>query len=614
MACTIPTTGAAAQAASNISAFKATSDSMIEATQDALGELATNSRMNIYSANQGILPNLSVSYNPLGNAPTYSDNSNVPNFSLGQVEKAGIDSALLLGEIPINEAVKLGYNEPKKPGDLTARAPSGAPNISNPVLPDTLTLPFIADPFQYIITIPASPEIVMPEFTAIAPSSDHLIVPGDTFHWSETEYDSDVLQLVQTQVTAFLNGGVGIPDVIWDAIWDRATDKEDKSGIKLIQEINEEWGARGFSLPQGVQVARIDETKQKVLDIRSTLARDIAEKQAVHEIENLKFAVQQGIVLEQMLGDWYQQKTARVLDAAKFSYKATVELFNASVQLFNVKLEQYKTEAQVYQTLLQSAVTELEVYKAELDSQKLVNDINQQNVDIYVAKHQALSVQIDLYNSQLQAAKVQIETDTLRMQAYKTEVDAYGTLVAAKSQEYDAYVAQLKAEETKIGIYETEVKAFAIEMETYKTTVSIADTQKDIEFKNADLKLKEFSADLQHYSESLKAEMGKVEIDSKAYASEAKSYELSMSDEMNTVKTKIEVEKIRYADKDAQAKPNVATLSGNNERTKAETALATRANEAIAQINAQIGSAAMAAINVGTSMSDSASASVTCEG
>lgn len=614
MTCNL-TTGASAQSQANISGFKATADDMISEAQNALDELARNQSLNIYGAPHGTLPSLSMTYNPVGDMPIYQDTIAVPVFDVPPVSKANISNNLEnVGDKPINTAEYAGFNAPVKPGDLTAEAPGEVPNVRDPKLPDDIVLATIADPYQYLINIPISPAINIPDFTAIAPGSDHLVVPGDTFHWSEIDYDSDILQLVQTQVTAFLNGGVGIPNAIWDAIWDRAAEKEDKSGIKLIQEITEEWGARGFSLPQGAQVARIDEARQKILNNRSTLAREIAEKQAVHEIENLKFAVQQGIVLEKMLGDWYQQKTARLLDAAKFAYRATIDLFTADIQLYNTRLDQYKTDAQVYQTLLQAAVTELEVYKAELDAQKLINDINEQNVAIYIAKYKALETQITLFNSQLEAAKTQIAVDTARVTAYKVSVDAYGAVVAAKTQEYDAYIAQLKGEEIIAGIYETEVKAFAVEMDAYKTEVSVAETEKSIEFKNADLNLQEFAADLEQYSANLKAEMGKIEITVKNYDAESKNYELAMKDNMNSISTNLEVEKIRFGDKDAQSKISVANLQGNNERTKAETILGNRANEAIASINAQIGSAAMAAITVGSSISDSASNSCRTDG
>lgn len=93
------------------------------------------------------------------------------------------------------------------------------------------------------------------------------------------------------------DGGTGMNADIENAIWARARERELVEASRQRAEINRAWAARGFSLPPGMLVAQEAMIDQDVANKTSTHSRDVAIKQAEIEIENVRFAVQQGAQL-----------------------------------------------------------------------------------------------------------------------------------------------------------------------------------------------------------------------------------------------------------------------------------------------------------------------------
>jgi hypothetical protein len=93
------------------------------------------------------------------------------------------------------------------------------------------------------------------------------------------------------------DGGTGIPAAIENQIWERSRNKETKEAARLKSEAQEAFASRGFSLPAGVLYAQLAMIDQEAANKVSTHARDVAIKQVDIEIENIRFAVDQGIRL-----------------------------------------------------------------------------------------------------------------------------------------------------------------------------------------------------------------------------------------------------------------------------------------------------------------------------
>ena len=94
-----------------------------------------------------------------------------------------------------------------------------------------------------------------------------------------------------------LNGGTGIPANIEQQIWDRVRDRESIQAKQNIDNATHEWAGRGFTLPQGALVARVQAAQQDQIDKVSQAERDHAIKAMEIEIENIRFAVEQAVKL-----------------------------------------------------------------------------------------------------------------------------------------------------------------------------------------------------------------------------------------------------------------------------------------------------------------------------
>lgn len=612
--CALRTTGASDEMPNQITSFENTTKKTLRDTQNALINL---SRFNAVDFNGSAFGELegwqdTLRYNPPEDVPIFSYNSTIPDYNVNSLQVDQIDPAIDVGPAPEYDVTKVVPNFPDKPVITKPKQPDDAPPLGSYPLPDLPIIKDVPDPDFYTIVLPDSPDTNLPVFDAIPPNADTLIPPGDSFTWSEDDYSSAILAQVQGEVSRMLAGGVGIPDAVWNALWDKAREREDITGTKLAQEITDAWANKGFSLPTGTQVARIAEAQQAVLNATNTISRDIAEKQAQHEIENLRFAVQQGIALENMLGEWYQNQLTRMLDAAKYSFQASITLYEAKVTLFNAELQLYSTEAQVYQSLLMAEQVKVDIYRVELEAQALLGTLNQQAIDLFIAQNNALKVQIDLYNSQVQSVNLLLEMDKTKLEAYGIEVSSYGTLVQAQIAEYDVYKTEIDAEKTKIDAYSAEIKAFSERVDAYKTEVEIARLEKTIAIDVNDGNIKAFSAQLNEYNAKVQSELSKLELNVKTFDSQAKSYNVAAFNELKRLDVSLNSLKadIDYASQKTQTYVNNANLYV--EKSKSDVAFSVEASTAVATINSQIASSSMSAVNLSMGMSDYASNSTSC--
>jgi hypothetical protein len=92
-----------------------------------------------------------------------------------------------------------------------------------------------------------------------------------------------------------LYGGTGIPAAIEAQIYQRARARDSEESAKLREAAVTQFAGRGFTLPAGVLTGRVLEIEQDASNKASSFNRDVAIKQAEIEIENIKFAVAEGV-------------------------------------------------------------------------------------------------------------------------------------------------------------------------------------------------------------------------------------------------------------------------------------------------------------------------------
>lgn len=536
----------------------------------------------------------------------YESPDEVANIDLGTISIPVLDSLTVAP--PDAPALSL----PLAPSRLNKSAPNDVPTLSPIEIPDAPALADPDDPALRQIVLPNAPNFTLSKFEATAPDSSNIATPKDVFGFVEELYNSTLLDDVRSRVTTMLAGGTGLPDPIWQALWEKNTEREDENGKKAVREANEEFAARGFSLPPGALSARVSETRQQVLAAKNAASREIAVQQAQMEVENIRFAVGQALALEDTLITAHLQRQARALQAQQIAVDVSVQIFNARVTLFNAQVESFRAQADAYRTQLEGEMKELEKYRVELDGKRIESELNRQEVEIYTARLQALQTRVLVYRSQIEAATAVAETDKLRIEAFRTKVEAFGEEVRAKTAEFQGYGEQIRGELAKVEVFDSQVRAYGSRIEAWKSKNDGLIEQTKISYEAERLKLQKFAAQLDNYRSKVQAEVSRIEAQSRIYDAQTRVYSAELSAESARVESEdkqfalaVEKAKAESAHELKQAEVNIAQLQ--RIATLEQEQLTT-----IATVNSSLAAGAMAAVNLSAGVNEQASNSTSC--
>jgi hypothetical protein len=455
------------------------------------------------------------------------------------------------------------------------------------------------------ITIPTFTFPELPTFDGTAPTID-FVAPSTTLVWAEPTYASINLPAIQARVSDMLAGGTGLPAAIETALFDRARGREDVLGLKARQEAFDVFAGRGFAMPPGMLAAQVNAVIEDNRLKASAINRDILMQAAQWEIENLRFAVQQGIALESALIAMFQQMAQRTFEAARYRVEAEVSLFNARVGLFNAEQNAYQVAAAVYKTRLEGALSELEVFKAEVQGQIAIGQLNEQTVKVFQAKLEAVRNQVEVYKSTMEGARVQSDVNRNEIEAYKADISAYAEGIQAQKVVFDAYDSQIKGELGKTQIIEAESRAFA-------STVSAYESHSNIKVKNLEVKIEAMNAATTRFGTRAQAErdrvssmLGIVQARADAYRADVGRYVAELNADTARTEMNGRLLQARLSNNLAYFETQVKEYDARMTRSIEQNRIQTEATKAAGQMAAQLAAGAMAAVHVSASMSGSA--------
>ena len=453
------------------------------------------------------------------------------------------------------------------------------------------------------------PQIEIDDFTAIPPDFDNVRNVDDSFDFTEVDYTSDVLTQTDSLIRQMIAGGVGVPELIWNQIWERAGVQVDNSADKLVSEINIEWASRGFSMPQGVQAKQVQEARQEAFNKKSELARDNAIAYSQEEIKNLQFAVQQGIAFETLRGGWHQQAMQRSFENAKYIIESQIALLNADVSLINAKASVYNIEAQVYKTEIDAEVAKMEKYRLDIQSQELSLKDNEAQIKLYGARISALQLSIEEFNANVKAASVESEVVRTQVQVYSEEVKAFSARISAQKAEVDIYTATIDAENVKMSAYETAVKVYSAEIQAYSAKIGASSAKSDAEVKIEQLKLEKYNSMIKGYASeaSAKADVYKAEVS--GFDSYIKAEVAQAGDSYNQTQSLLDSDKNIIAYQSDNVKINIANAQNATRAAEASAKIVIDTNKSVGEIAAGLSGSIYSAVNVGSTESASASVS-----
>lgn len=528
-------------------------------------------------------PTLSIPPIVLENSPAEpSDLSNIPNIVL-----------------------------PPEPDALDATRPGDAPVMVIPDAPTAPVLEEIAPPVLIEVELPEVPEISVETFDELAPVFD-APVPSEQIDFVETPFESQYLDSIQSFLAQWRADGGLLPMQVAAQLWDRAIARDDSTARKRMQEAREQFSTRGFEEPNGILSDRLMEVQQENQNSRANINRDIYIQDQTVAIENLKFAVQQGMQLEFELLRAHLTVEQRKFDYAVQSKQVAIAVFNARVAAYNAAVAAYNARIEAYKAYLDGLRAEVDLYRAQVEAARIKGEINEQNVRMYAEQVRAQLSYAELYRAQVEGFKAIVDAERSKIEGYRATVDAYRSMVEAYGVEWDGYRSQLQAQVTKGQMYDTLARVYATRVNVWQTKGQVAIAENSASLAQAEAFLRQHEGQIRTVAAKLDAHRSLMasqtaqnegltrmfEADARIEGAVSDADARAFQAETERARTASEL-----ANRDAELQINQLTQRAG---------LLLRAMESSAQASSQLAGSAFSAMNFGASISSSQSRSKNC--
>ncbi|WP_180175485.1 hypothetical protein [Acinetobacter sp. YH12025] len=548
------------------------------------------------------------------------DLSDAPKFSAVQMNKPVMPGFQniehLLTELDLDDLVM--PDAPVMPTIDLPNAP-GVANIQVPIRPEintdiqipdapVLDMPEMDELKQIEIPVFEFPEL--PDFDGVPPSISEITVPNVFIDWKEPEYKSEVLDELSHYIKkGIVEGGTGLPPPIEDALFSRARTRESRETSRAVQEAMNDWSTRNFSMPPGMLVKQVATIREQGQLRAGELNRDILIEATKMEIEQIRFLVQQGMSLEQITTNIFNNVTNRLFEIARFNAESQISVFNAQIAFFNAQNEAFGILTGLYKTKLDGAIAKLTAYKTAVDAQVAVGQINEQYVQVYRAKMDAVLSNVEVYKALVQGASVRSDVIKSQFDAFRADVQAYSEQINAEKVKVDAYEAQIRGETSKAGLFDAQARAYASTIQGVQAKANVKGQQIQLKMEAARVWIGKYQADLEAYKAELQANLSEVQQNTAAFSAEVDAWRATAGMEVSQAEMQS-----RYADMNtrtniAYAEMQLKEYEAKMQKAIQEANIALESAKAMGQYTAQLAAGAMSAAHVSASISGSGSAS-----
>ncbi len=546
----------------------------------------------------------------VGDAPTFTPQPLVmpadpaaPNIDalLNALDVGGMDD---LPDAPTMPAL----NVPDAPGMAAITVPL-RPSIDMNV--DVPTAPALVTPEMEAlesITLPVFEFPQLPDFDGQPPTAD-FAVPNVFINWAEPEYESEMLPELQAKVLSMMQGGSGLPAPVEEALFGRARERDSAETQRAVQEAVDTWAARNFTMPPGMLAKQVNVAREQGRLKAAELNRDVMIEAAKWEIEGIRFAVTQGMALEQLTMNLYDNACKRLFEVARFQAESQINVFNAQIGLFNAQNSAFQTLAQVYRTRLDGALAKLQAYKAAIDGQVALGQINQQRVEVYKAKWAGVQASVEYFNGLMRGAQLRAELIKNQFDAYRSDVQAYAEQVGAEKVKFDAYESQVKGETAKAGMLDSMARA-------YSSTIQGLASKADIRVKGAQLRLEAARVHLQRHSNDteafrakLQASLGQVQYGTQVFQAMVEGWKAKSQASISETEMQSRFADMNTRTNIAFSEMQMGAYTANINKAYQQAQITLEASKSMGQFASQLAAGAMSALHVSASVSGSGSQS-----
>lgn len=525
----------------------------------------------------------------------------------GSVQPPVLDPLPNIKDIDIpefNPSVK-GLDIPNSPTVKDHGALPEAPDrvdIPIPVAPD-LQLP--SPPILEDLQIPKFAGVTIPEFNVDDPEFEGTPLPTG-LHWDEPTYKPEIIGDVVFQIRKLWDGGSGLPPAVEDAMWQRAAERENVESNKVLAEVDVEFSRRGFFLPSGLLAARKDQIRTEAALRKNSLHRDITIQVAQWQVENIRFAVEQGIAAENVFVNLFDNAANRLLEAAKTHVDAQLRIYDAKVAIFNANIQKMQIKAAVFEAKVRAELSKLDVFKAEIEATIAKGQINDNRIRTYEAMIRTVVSSVEIYKAKMQGANIQADIARTGVESYKAEVQAYAEAVRADKVRFDAYESQVRGEAAKGGIIDAEARAYAAIIQGKIASGDIDVKRLDAVVRSNSARIEEFRGYLDLEKTRIQSQLATIDASAKAYTADTQRF-VAMAQAQG------EKAKLGVTAKEAEIRTNVAFYQAQiqayvsrMEMMIKQAQLALDAIRSAGQLSSTLAAGAMAGVSVGASLSGQA--------
>lgn len=490
-----------------------------------------------------------------------------------------------------------------------------APNVAPPMrpadtdvalveveVPDAPAFVMPADPVLYVLDLPTIPDLTLPVFAGVRPTFN-LTAPDATLDWAFQQSDRTLVEAIRTQLADMRINGLALPQHIEQAIFDRARGREDILSLQQEQEATRLLSSRGLRSPAGLLSKSMRALRDRARLASSGASRDLAIEIAKENIESIRFGLSQGIAFESALLQDHAAIQGLLLDAAKATQAALMEVFNAKVALHNAQWEGFKAEAQVYETQIRAKAQEVEILKARIDAEKVKGDVNEGLVRAYGEKVRALSALVDMHRAQVDAAKAKGEINVQRLEQVRMRLQTYGIDVDAYAKQFDAYRTQVDAEATGLRYYEALGNVFGQRVNAWKGQVDAQQSRVQSEIAANGQLLDKFRATLAGIATWLQGQSANADVIARIFQSKASMFaaEGQVSAAESAAGDRTNELRMQQARLVFDSAARNAEVYGNFALKKADMAI--EGSRGAAQVWSQLAASVLSGVNLGASTS-----------
>ena len=617
----MPLWNADAPLANTASAVRAVQDHVMSLQKQAEGRASQMQRQAQASIQQilGLMPQFTL---PSGQPPKFELNpfqgTNIHLPDLGSAAFGTISpitqSAFSLGVIPQVQRLQVqafmpAFDQlalPPAPAPLNVGAAPVKPVLDAVTLPPAPALQRPAAPQLLDIRVPDFQFPALPEFNAQAPQF-HAPAISAVLNWQERPYRLEILDEQMDKLRAMWNGQLGLPPAVEQALWERAAGREDVAAQREVAQAMQEFSSRGYTLPPGALLARVDDVRQQAGLRKIGLGREVMIKAADVQVENLRFACAQAIAAEQVLVSIWNSQAERAFQAARAQLDGELALLNAQIAVFNARQSAYATEANVYKARLEGALARVQVYKAQVEAALAKGQINEQAVRLFEAMQRAMLADVEVYKARMDGARVAQEVQKGRIEMFRAEVQAWAEGLQAQKLRFDAYRTQVEGEKAKADMLDSQAKAYASYVQGQSAIMESDIKNQQAVIEKERLRLQAWQGELEQNRTIMQQQVAVVQANAEAHKANTARMVASAQAQTSLAQANISAHEAQMRTSVAAFEANMRAYIVQQENMVRLTQLQVEALKAVAQMQSTMAAGAMAGINISSSITGGAS-------